>query len=552
MLKKFLISFKLNYFLFYFFVVSIFFGCKNEFPNENISNIKPNAYLWIFPSYDSISQGISRQNIHWWGEDADGFVVGFLIGIGKNENEINWSFKTKNDSTIFFPLLISQDTFAVFVKAIDNNFSESRVDGETIFLQNGNYYKDANHNNVFDSLDIFLSTMNGSIGKTISQKFPLKNSVPSVSFLTDETNSTINPPETTFTVITFSWKGADLDGDNTIANYEIALNDSTQWTQLPKSATTITLNVPRSISDNVNDVVEANIDTGTYGRMRQIATAPNLKLDSKNKLYLRVRDVAGDVSKIVSLPDSTSFWYVKKPKSKLLVVEDYISTSGINHPDSVIKFYRNIFNQSQLDEKIKNFDFLSTRRNEGKFLPQTLNPTFILTLQLFDYVFWYSGQEASWTIAANPLFLYAVDPATSGRILFSTAFQYSLSDPRGSLVNFAPIEAVSVSDDSTITRAYADTTISSIVDSFPQLSFRNSPNIHSQFFFRHLYKRNSGTAIYQIDSIKSKTGKKISPTVGIIDANNRFVFIGVPLHLVNGNGNLPLFFEKIFNDIFTR
>ena len=43
----------------------------------------------------------------WWGEDRDGFIVGFLVGVAKNEADVVWSFKTKNDSTIAFPLLVA-------------------------------------------------------------------------------------------------------------------------------------------------------------------------------------------------------------------------------------------------------------------------------------------------------------------------------------------------------------------------------------------------------------------------------------------------------------
>ena len=144
--------------------------------------------------------------------------------------------------------------------------------------------------------------------------------------------------------------------------------------------------------------------------------------------------------------------------------------------------------------------------------------------------------------------------------MFSTAFQFSLSDPRGSVATFAPIDSVTTSDSYTITRAYSDTTVSDVAGEFPQLAFKRNngtPTIHSQFFYRQLYPRSTARSIYGIDSIISKTNIKISPTVGVIDASNRFVFMGIPLHLLNGTNKhgtqaLPSFLNKVFGDIFQR
>jgi hypothetical protein len=548
-----------NFFPIFFLCIFVFAGCKKSPTDSELSNQQPQAFLWIFPNNpDSLALGISKQHIHWWGEDADGYVVGFLVGIGKSESSVKWIFKTKNDSVISFPLLTAKDTFLVFIKAIDNRFREKIQDGISIVITSPIPFADFNDDGIFNANDIALATLHKALGKTVWQKFPIKNTPPKVTFEINASNVTVQPPETSFTVITFAWRGNDNDGDNTITNYEIALNDTAtnNWISIDSTVNMITLFVSRAVSDVATGSVSAEVMKGTYGNTRKIGEVRGLKLNDTNRIFLRAKDVADDYSPIVSLPDSGFRWFVKKPQSKLLAVEDYIATSGANSPDSVINFYRNVFSQlaDSVGDSVRVFDFLSLRRNNGAFIPFHLDPAFILTLQQFSYVFWYAGQEPSWSIASNPLFQYAVDPATNGKVVFSTAFQFSLADPRGSIVSFAPIEAVSLSDDSTATRAYADTTISSInaTMNFPQLQFKQNPSIHSLFFFRNLYPRATAVPIYQIDSLISKTNIKFSPTVGVLDANNRFVFMGVPLHLVNGNGNLPSFFNTVFGNIFKK
>jgi hypothetical protein len=549
------------------FVVLLFLaGCKDAPVGNEKANIPPQAFLWIFPdNADTLASGISKQKIHWWGEDRDGFVVGFLIGVSKNEADVVWSFKTKNDSTIAFPLLVALDTFKVFVRAIDNHFLEKVNDGGRIVFASTPYW-DKDSNGVFSSKDVTLPTLKRSVGLTVSQKFPVHNSPPSATFEINDANETVQPPETTFTVITFAWHATDPDGDNTIANYEIALNDTaaSRWATIPKSATLVTLLVPRSVSNVAGGEVAAEIHSGTYGTMPFVGIVQGLKLDDTNRIFLRAKDVAGDFSPVVSLPDSGFYWYVKKPMSSLLVVEDYVSSSGFNSRDSVKLFYRKIFAQIAsgpyaVNPDIAQFDFMSLRSKDSAAIKAHLNPAFIVTLQLFDYVFWYAGQEPSWATASNPLFLFAVDPATHGRVLFSTGFNNDLADPRGSLVNFAPIEAVSIRDDSTASRAYPDTVlrpIGSDVDTgFVPLQFRGGTFAHNLFYYRHLYRRSTARDIYQIDSIVSRkepNRPKFSPTVGVIDVSNRFVVMGAPLHLLNGNGQLPIFLNKVFGDIFKR
>ena len=256
---------------FYIVIIVLLFlaGCKDSPTGNEKANIPPKAFLWIFPDNgDTLASGISKQKIHWWGEDRDGFIVGFLVGVAKNEADVVWSFKTKNDSTIAFPLLVALDTFKVFVRAVDNHFLEKVNDGGRVVFSSTPYW-DKNLDGVFSNGDMTLPTLKRSLGTIASQKFPVRNSPPSIAFEINEANETIQPPETTFTAITFAWHATDPDGDNTIANYEIALNDtsSSRWATIPKSAMLVTLFVPSSVSNSASGEVSAEIHSGTYGNM---------------------------------------------------------------------------------------------------------------------------------------------------------------------------------------------------------------------------------------------------------------------------------------------
>ncbi|MBS4028303.1 MAG: hypothetical protein KGZ58_06660 [Ignavibacteriales bacterium] len=544
------------------------FGCRKSPTDAEKPNELPVAFLWIYPpSEDSLALGISKQRIHWWGEDNDGYLKGFLVGIGKTEESASWSFKTNNDSLVAFPLQSDKDTFIVFIRAIDNHLREIIIDGSTIVLTSIPFI-DNDRNDSLSSGDIELPSLIKAMGVTAKQKFPIKNLPPSVAFEKTSDGITIQPPDTSFTVVTFSWLGSDPDGDNTITKYQIALNDTSpdKWTTLDSTVNFVTLVVSRDVSNNSIGEVPADIYLGKYSpSMRRRGQVRGLRLDDNNRLYLRAIDLGEDTSAIIQLPDTGRTWFVKKPKSALLLIEDYIGTSGINSPDSVREFYRNIFTQIPnspyiVSDSVRNFDIISFRSNAGASIPKYQDPQLILTLQLFDYVFWYAGRVPTWQVATRALLLYASDLNTTGRVLFSTGFNNTLP-PVDTIASFTPIESTSSSTDSTASRAYPDTTISDIdaTDSLPQLSFRESQSAHSFFEIRNMYPRSTSQAMYQIDSLISKPPslRKFNPTIGVRDLNNRFIMMGVPLHILNGINNngergLPLFLNKVFGDIFKR
>ena len=553
-------------------------SCTKHYPNKPIENVAPKTFLWLFPD-STLAQTVSRQQLRWWGEDSDGYVVGYLFSFAQrltvlpNPDTLTYVFTTRTDTTVLFPLTTSTETFLVVVRAIDNTFKGLPV-GATVRLSPTPYW-DKNGNGINDAGDVPLPELNGSMDRQgARQRFPIKNSPPTVGFLKDPIDplKTIQQPETTFTVASFSWVGSDPDGDQTLASYRIALNgtDSTRWFSLPANITMITLLVPRSVSDASAGEVEAEVHSGTFPNMRYQGKVPGLRLNAANVFYLQVRDVAGDSSPIARLPESPRIWYVRKPKSKLLVVSDYQKSDSI----AVRLFYRQSFSKIA-GGTLADYDELNIRSGtaiggRGVLVPPILNPAFVHTLKLYDYVFWYTDQFPSLSVAQFPLYLYT---ATGGKVLYSTEFASTITDPRGSLVDFAPLDSVSsitLPNPNPAVPSLGDTRVpqnfvlwpdSSVAGNiyptlvFDSLSVQGLPISNHTFFLRPIYRRADARYVYRLQPDERipirYTGR---PNLAVIDDAKRFVFLGLPLHVLNGTlrggRGVSAFLTKVFVEEF--
>ncbi len=173
--------------------------------------------------------------------------------------------------------------------AVDNTFSYPLPVGAVIKLSPFIYW-DKNNNGIYDSADVRLDNLANSMDPNgAKQQFPTVNTPPTISYVPDANIDTLiaQPPPVTFTVASFSWAGADFDGDETIAGYRISLNDSTFSNPLlvPASVTTITLSVPRARSDAaLTSTVSADVFTGVSPNLHNIGTLAGMNLDANNKL----------------------------------------------------------------------------------------------------------------------------------------------------------------------------------------------------------------------------------------------------------------------------
>ncbi|HEX9656133.1 MAG TPA: hypothetical protein VGB89_04340 [Bacteroidota bacterium] len=535
----------------------LFIGsCSEDIVDQPRVNETPKTFLWLFPD-STLRTGVSLQHLRWWGEDPDGLVQGFLFGYVTSNggpsslpspDTITYSFLRTNDTLISFPLDTLFKEYTVFVRAIDN--SARMIPHGSIVHVGTDPYLDKNGNGIFDGVDERLPDLPGAIDRGAAiQTFPIRNTPPTLRFADNPNDPSIafKQPDTSYTVATFAWKGADADGDQTLASYRIALNDTTdpsRWVTIPIRDTVITLVVPRSRSDAADSLVDADIYGGRFLGRQLLGRIQGLRLDGLNKLIVQVRDVAGEYSQPLTMPSGTNTWYVKKPRGKLLLVSDYVNFDR----DLALSTYVNSLaavpggEYTLVDRLDMGLGLNAADKEAGRLgtqVPPFMDPALIQTFLLFDVVLWYTEQVPSLGVAQQSLFAYLQN---GGRVIFSTSFKFSV-DSRGAFNDFAPIDSISSVDlsgaqppprlgDTRVPANYQvlpDSTTPGNV--YPLLAFNSTPSIHS-IFMRPIYKRSDARYIYRLQ--EDVAGRYIgSPNIGVVDGQGTIIFVALPLHLLN-------------------
>lgn len=512
-------------------------GCKNSTQDTGNPNKQPTTNLWLMPAPDSmIAAGHSRQIIHWSGNDPDGIVNGFLVAAGRlvpdvrnpvYGDSIDWHWTAAKESLIAFPLLKAADTFQVAVRAVDNTFPVIIPEQACIHVAGKRMYWDVNSNHIFDSSDVWLDRLPSAADpKGAVLNFPVLNQPPSLDFFNPyDSTSALVQPETTFTAASFSWRGTDPDGDNTIKQYELALNDTTDASRrliVPASIKLVSLVVPRSVTDplhlarNQSADKPADVWGGTFsGNHSIIGSLPHLKLNAKNIFYIRARDIADSASPFIRMPstqDPTAYWFVKCPIGHALIVNDYLGSGK----DTVVKFYASTLNQvgypdAELIDIVRGVT-LSDKSNSiaGVMVPKLIDPAFSFTLHLFDLVLWYTDEVPSLPVAQYSLYQYVRDPSHRGKVIFSTQFAI-LSDPRGALTDFAPLDSICSVNlrigflTPTIGAASIPPGYQLLPDdpACPTMTFNPKSSLHS-VFFRPIYRRADAKYILRLQADAEK------------------------------------------------
>ena len=557
-------------------VLSFMFGCSEHITDNPAVSTQPNTYLWLFPD-STVGVGVSRQRLHWWGDDRDGVVIGFLFSfkvVTENvtslpvPDTLRYVYTLRNDSTVFFPLDTLFQKFAVVVRSVDNSFG-GLPEGSVVRMMPFPF-RDSNDNGIYDTGDEQLPLLASSVDpRGVVQTFPVRNTPPSVVFVQNpnDPSAVLKQPDTSYTCATFAFSASDPDGQNTLKSYRIALNDTSNpsnWLTIPMRDSVITLVVPRQRSDAATNTVIADVYAGKFLGRQLIGQLPGLLLDARNVFFVQAKDVAGEYSRAAVMPSGSDKWYVKKPRGRLLLVSDYVNSDASMALATYLNSLAtvpggefttvdrlNIGLGVTLDDK--------SNGKTGTLVPAFADPALIQTFLLYDYVFWYTDQFPSLGVAQVTLFPYLQN---GGKVLFSTSFLNTI-DPRGALRDFAPIDSVSsvtlppptlpaVGD----TRIPANTVVypdSSVPgDIFPVLAFDASRVNHS-IFMRPIFRRSDARYIYHLqpDSFKvvfhpglpdsvvlrnKRTNYLGSPNIGVVDGQRHIVFIGLPLHLLNNTG----------------
>ena len=378
-------------------IVSIFVlkGCKQGgISGEELDNELPTTSLTVnqanLPDNTLLS---SRVNLSWWGNDPDGYLLGYEFAIN-DTSENAWTFTTKTDSIFTLPITPGQaaDTVLFKIRAVDNNQARDTV-GARIVL-------------------------------------PVKNTVPVIEF-----NSNQLPPDTTFTTVSFGWTVQDQDGLVSLDRIEIAFNDTldeNNWTQVPlpneddEGRTFVTLFIDNVVPGPATAEVKVGVGLSTPAEPLQF---DNLFLDQDNTAYIRVVDNSGAVS-----PIQSHTWYAKSRKSRVLLLND---------DDSNDSFANQAFHVQQLGSIGINPDVLiindgqasgGTKVRISEAFPGNIE-TLRAELAEWDYIYWFSNNlDRNITFAQN----ITTEFLTNGGTLFIT-IPSKILPPQDEVFNFLPV-----------------------------------------------------------------------------------------------------------------
>lgn len=462
-------------------------GCADGTTGTPIGNKRPETHV-ATPVVNTIQS--SQLRVHWYGDDPDGFVAGYLFSWDRK----TWHFTTENDSLFSLRITANDSSYTFAIAAVDNSLANlAAIVAQPIA------FTDANNDGIHNDGEEFVG-LQGAVDLTpATVTYRIVNSAPEVFFGADSTEAARalrQNPDTTFTVASFLFAAYDKDGRTSISSIEWSLNDSTagaQWHALPPTQTLLTLR-----------------------------EADGLRLDADNVVYLRATDNGGLTSAVARYPAQGKTWYVRKPKGTILVLND----GGTNDATT---FYTQSLNSVAGGKFANAYDIVDIRRGQTDArppdnLPLLIAPTFTETLKLFKTIIWYSDSKPNLGLAQQVLPEFN---RSGGNVLFCTGLPPSV-EATGALVDFTPVDSVSTLELPGFPQALKNGSIvsadASVATIYPNLVKErgNVAGVHV------LYPKVTATALYRLPENAAYTG---TPVVGVRSGARDFVFLNVPLHL---------------------
>lgn len=479
-------------------------SCNEEITDNPVPNNPPETGLTLYPD-SSLDSQPSRLRVSWWADDPDGLVIGYYF----SWDGISWTF-TKNNDSLFSLQIGAVDTTYIFrVSAVDDG-GNGKYDNQ-VTRNNINYgpepFIDENNNGVYDNNEFFYDI--GLIDPTPAEIiFPIKNSTPDISW-----SSLSFLPDTSFPAMSFGWDVEDIDGNGTIQQINIALNDTSNFTSINGAVRIITIRTEDF--DSSNPLMDVLIE-GNPGNIAA-EKLPGLKMNDDNIFYVQAVDVSGAASPFIRLPDENSSWYVKKPVGELLIIDDYTST------DDAAGFYAKMMDSLGLNNSSNVYDI---HTNEPPFL----SITFLETIKLFKYSLWYADNSPSLDLAISSVRKYL---DSGGKVLFSIQFPQIVD--LLSIQGFLPIIADSSDSRSSLVSG-VKITADSTQPFYPALETTSS-----LFRVKSFYLEKLGVIpVYYFPN------NEMDGYIGFSNSLKSLFFIGIPLHKSNGgNANVKPLLQKV-------
>lgn len=334
--------------IFTLLLLFIFLGinCDNTPTGDFHENEPPTTFMTIEKiNRDGEFRLSSQINISWWGNDKDGFIVGYEYAIN-DTSESAWTFTEKTDSTFILPITEGQsiDDVLFKIRAVDNDGARDPIGARLVY--------------------------------------PIVNSDPSVSLKTNET-----PPDTLFSIASFGWTVDDPDGLGNIASTEIAINDTINgWIEMPipdgENSVFISINLE---DDQVIGEQEGQVYIGRSYTTAQGLTVPGLKVGERNTFYVRATDNAGAVSAM----DSVS-WFIKPRVSNTLFINDFGGANSLTAQEYHLALLDSIGLNPDI-WMINDKEVQQEKVDLSDAFPTVLDPTLKKTLAKWDHIYWVSN-----------------------------------------------------------------------------------------------------------------------------------------------------------------
>ncbi len=330
------------------------------------------------------------------------------------------------------------------------------------------------------------------------QSFPIANTPPEVEFIVST-----EIPETTFTVASFYWTGTDLDGDDTIDRYEYVLDDTTaEWSSISADTSFLNLKIPDELGD------------------------------MEHVFYLRAVDIAGVTSKIIRMPrKETSLWYVRRPVGQYLIIDDYETLDNSQY------IYQRTLDSLGVEYSVWNIKLNRNGDTVYDLMTSSID-MFTETMLLFDRVLWYTDSNPHFEEAqiAIPRFLKGVDK----KIFFSTQFREFFSE-QGDPLEFSPVDSLGTTSIDVLPGVSLE----------PDASKPAYPKLKASAwipFVKELVPKISAQVLFRLEENPGLYSGQ--PVLAVANAENTFIFFGIPFHQLNASQNGKKFLSIILNEEF--
>ena len=478
-------------------------SCKDPLSGSFNENEPPSTKLTV----ERIDRGddfrlSSQIQISWFGQDPDGFVIGYEFAIN-DTSESAFTFTTKTDSLFILPITPGQSTDDVLfkVRAVDDDSLRDPVGARLIF--------------------------------------PIENTAPEVSI-----NEIQSPPDTLYSISSFGWNFNDPDGILNVKRTEIAINDTINgWRSIPFTEDDDgQLFISLEVDNTTIGVKDAQIFLGRSYSTLQVdgenLTIP-VEVGAKNTFYVRAIDAAEAISNVDTLS-----WYIKQQSSNVLFINDDASSGSQQNQVEHLTYLNEIGIEPDL-WIINTGEVTQDKVALSERFPSVIDPTLKRTLAKWDHIYWISND-----IDRN--ITYALDITSDfflqGGSMFVNIPMKQINQ-EDEIFNFLPVDSIGAFQPGGIETGFLINSGTDVtpVNGFSDVLLKTESRQVGIFPIKPVSGAN---LIYETDFrvttlLGTTEDYKGFEGVAVENAESSLVYLSLDLTIINGNNNADNFLEAV-------